>query len=263
MKLKNILMTAAVALVGVASANAASPTYAVGDLILGVYDSSSPTANGFYIDLGTAASYVTLKGSSSNFTFGTNIKNDLDTVFGAGNWTSNANLRWAIAGWASVGGTDLNKTSYVSQVETTLGTQSSSYSSGGNNTVRGFLKTDINAVYSAYGAATAYSDNGAAIANSNAASLYSYTTLGTTLGDNTYVTGAFTPGSVALDLYKQYTTTVNYEGTFGVTTGGSVLYVANPSTTFMAVPEPSTYAMMGLGGLGLLGMLRRRSALKA
>ena len=68
----------------------------------------------------------------------------------------------------------------------------------------------------------------------------------------TFEAGGSTLGNTSLNLYQLDRTgagTGSLVGTFSVNSG-----VLN----FASVPEPSTYAMMTIGGLGFLGILRRR-----
>jgi len=273
MKLKNILMTAAIALVGVASANAANPSYAVGNLIMGFYD--TVTNNAYEFNLGAATTYVADHTAGTSFTLSTNIASDLSSAFGS-SWASDANLQWGIvatsqtSGWSAVGNHP-TQIDWISQTESTFGTQASNPSL--NSSARSSVNTQVGNYGANFAAMTATSNGLGAVINASTTSLSNnqYFGEGQKLGANVWfgsasnsLVGAFTSGSSALDLFQilnQSSSNTSYQGTFMVTSAGNVVYGATVSAaqSLAAVPEPSTYAMMGIGAIGFLTMFRRRS----
>jgi len=256
MKIKNILAASAIALVSVSSANAVL-TYTAGDVLLGFRTSTKDLV----IDLG---SYTNFTPSNTNVLVA-HLASDLVALDAS--WTTNTALSWGAIGYANPGAS--NGLIFVSKGETTPGTP-----------VTGWTQTTKSNTTAIYNNISSYTNTGftSQTSNTTVANGLITTPSSTTSQDwNNYVTGSITGysgisfgkfsstieanatgGSVitstALDLFKM---TANgsgaapLQGTFTLTSGGDVY--------FNAVPEPSTYAMIGFGGLGLLGMLRRRS----
>ena len=263
MKLKNILMTGAIALVGAASANAAM-TYNAGDLILG-FGSASSTYS-YEIDLG---SYTKL---TSSFTYQVSTS-DLATAFGTSWTTWDGTISFGVIGAGSSSTSVIGSGATQKAAGTTWVTDTATpnYLRGATN-----QKTAATQIITVTGGQTGAGSNGAyttGVASSNDSKA---TLISVSSGDNSFFTRFVgspnaTYGSTAVSSLASGQSSVSmneYEMTGSLSSGYNVpaspigtFSLSNTGTlSYQAVPEPSTYAMLGLGGLGLLGMIRRRRA---
>ena len=240
--MKKTLLTAAIALTGLAAFNSAHA--ANGDLYLG-FETASGTGSSvnYVVDLGAAVNL-----SSLNI----NIATDLAATYGA-NWYSRTDLYYGIIGAVTpaVNG-DPNYTLYASVTSGgTPWTSASSSSQHGTanqvNTMVGQYITDV--ANGQLGTAA----NSVLMATSEGGSWSALSTYG--IGSF----GGF-PGSIetgtgsALDVLRLVPNASGPNGTLAAT----INLASNGSLS--AVPEPSTYALFGLGALLLVIAVRRRNA---
>jgi len=227
--------------------------YTSGDILLGFRISNSTEEVVF--DLGK---FSTNFGSS----FTVDLSADLTAAFG--NWSSLKTISWGAVGYVNGGSV------FASKAETTVGTTVVGYTnlSNANATKVSNSVIDLNNNLATNGdTATTYA-NGEITAPTDTTSAYwTNEAKGTYTGLSGLSFGVFnsavfeanngatsTLSNTALDLFTLDRTgagTGTLDGTFTLSSDGVLSY--------QAVPEPSTYAMMAFGGLGLLRMFRRRS----
>jgi hypothetical protein len=252
MKTTKNTLVAALAIGSLWVANASAQTfYNSGDVLLGIQNGSG---NNVIMDLG---SYTTFTTASSAFTIDTT---SLTAQLTAASIPLN-NLRFSIFGYISSTPSDpLNNTLFATHF---IG---DTYWSGGAQNAQGIGASRID------GIGAGYNDF---LSSGNAATVpatYLYS------GDSSYtkgVTGAngsanlnYFPGSVevsltpaasvtAVDFLEIFPSTgsspssTQWKGFFSLSSSGVL--------TFDPVPEPSTFALMGMGALGLIA-LRRKNA---
>ena len=251
MKIKNILMTAAIALVGVASANAVNTTYTSGDVILGITQTGN--ANCYEVNLGSASNFMTL----NTWSYQVNTT-DMANIFGSG-WANDSTVSFGLAGaGTSTLATVLGQVKGTTWVSAPSGSAWTTGGGGQNNAAQaiigmttgsvangGFKSETVNVLgANAAKITSSLSSSWATLSNKNGASFVNY---------NPTVSASFdSNSSVAVAFYQVDNTTSKDLGNFTMSDSGAL--------SFQAVPEPSTYAMLTMGGLGLLGMLRRRRA---
>ncbi len=293
-KLRVLALAAGSLAISMAGTNAANSFYAPGDLVLFFQqDGGTQTV---YANLGNAATLY--RGAGTGAADGVNSLNFLDlsstlsTAFGPG-WASDTSL---YAGLAGVWGTsqtnntlqdgDPHRTLYVSAARDGLGTIGQANSShadmalAGNTAMTGAatgIQTQNNVLENSYTTAVAVSPVATSeIDNQNTFSLgIQNAAFGGNIAGGVQQRGSAgvfsasfgAAGSTefALDLYRfQGKDTIvgqvgfgeglrlgTYEGTVTVGTDGFV--------SFTAVPEPSTYALMGLSALVIGFVVRRRA----
>jgi len=262
MRIKTFITTACVAMAGIGLSvqSAKAVTYSNGDLFLGFQASGGTGVTSTYlVDIGQASTYTTATGSF-NLSLG-NIGADLTAIYGA-NWDTRTDLSWGIAGAVTPAlGSDGNRTRYASAAEITPGTMADAWVRLSNS--QSALAT--NGVSSL---ATAFVNNYSATANSTVAVIegtsdvnnwVSFQSGGLSFG--TYNPSIEGTVGTALDLFRMTTSstpnlTGTYEGTFSINNSGQVGFSLSPA------PEPSTYALIGLGAAFVL-ILRRRKAITA
>ncbi len=291
-KLRVFALAAGSLAITIAGASAANTFYAPGDLVL--YFQQEGGTNTVYANLGNAATY---RGAGTGAADGVNSLNFLDinteltSAFGAG-WATDTSLYAGLAGVWGTNGTnetlqnsDPHRTLYVSAARNSAGTIGQADSTApfvGTNTDMTTAASGIaaqnNVLENSYSTAVAVSPTGTSgIDNQNPflAAGVQGVAFGVISGGvqqrgtaGTFAASFGGGGSVefGLDLYRiQAKNTIvgqvglgealregTYEGTIAVGTDGLV--------SFVAVPEPSTYALMGLSALVIGFVVRRRRA---
>lgn len=275
------------------SANAANSFYAPGDLVL--FFQQEGGSNTVYANLGNAATLY--RGAATGVAGGTTSYNFLDisatlvSAFGSG-WATDTSI---YAGLAAVWGTsssssglqdgDPHRTLYVSSARNSVGTIGSANSTGWNLSAAGDtamssgatgIATQNNVFENSYDAVQTVSITSTSqIDNQNpflSPGIQGNAFGGAFAGGVQQVGSASTIGSFgsagtaefALDLYRiqaknnisgqvgsgQAVRVGTYEGTILVNSSGQI----------SAVPEPSTYALLGLSALVIGFVIRRRRA---
>lgn len=276
MKLKKSIITAILALAGIGwgikPASAATLNYNAGDVLVGFYATGGTGSSSTYvINLGSINTYLNASGSIDLSYLG-NIGADLTAVYGS-DWSTRADLYWGIA--AATGTAVASQAIvYGSHSRSELGVVSEGWNPITNNNVRnGGVRANINS----WGGTV---NNVTSTANSNYATIGSTDTASSFSKQLSYGSAfpygqAFSDASgwladdflgnfgngvdgATLDFFRVGANTVNtyYVGTFGLSEAGQL--------SFNVVPEPSTYALLIVVGVGFLAFRRRqRVAIKA
>jgi hypothetical protein len=226
-----------------------------GDLILSFSDSvGADTGSGtnYEIDLGQVSLY---KNATSTINI-TNIDTDLKSVYGNG-FFSNGNLTFQLSGEQVTSGTV--EQVYLSTPSTTpfAGTGTTNLSgteSAAASLYTPALDTSANApvVGSTVGSYKVPTANLYSWSSQSAPILTSYAP-STTFGQ----AGGVDP-TLKLDIFQTTShsagTSSLLSGVFDISSSGEVSY------DLIAAPEPSSYAMMLIGGVVLMGLIRRKSS---
>lgn len=294
-KLRVLALAAGSLAITALSANAANSFYAPGDLVL--FFQQEGGTNTVYANLGNAATLyrgaATGVDVASNFNF-LDINATLVSAFGAG-WATDTTL---YAGLAAVWGTssssttlqngDPHRTLYVSSARNSVGTLGSANSTGWDLGLAGDtamsngatgIATQNNVFENNYNVAQTVSPTSTSgIDNANPFSspgiqgpAFNAFSGGVQQVGSASTIGAFGGAGTAefaLDLFRiQAKNNIagqvgngetlrlgTYEGSVTVNTNGQVSFVTS------AVPEPSTYALMGVSALVIGFVVRRRRA---
>jgi len=294
-KLRVLALAAGSFAITVLSANAANSFYAPGDLVLFFQqDGGTQTV---YANLGNAATLY--RGAATGAAGGTNSLNFLDisatliSAFGPG-WASDTTLYAGLAGvWGNsntlntLQDGDPHRTLYISAARSSVGTIGQANSSpadmvsAGNTALTGAatgIQTQNNVLENSYTTAVAQSPVATSqIDNQNTFSLgiqnaaFGGNIAGGvqqkgTAGVFSASFGAAGSTEFALDLYR-FQGKDNIAGQVGFGEGlrlgtyeGTVTVGTDGQVSFTAVPEPSTYALMGLSALFIGYVIRRRRA---
>lgn len=276
-KSKLSLMALAV-VAGVAFSSVAAQAQLVtvtnGDLILGFRDTVN--SNDFQYSLGAA----TVLRDTPNYGLLGNIGADLATFDGAGNWYSSANLFMGAVGVFSnaanpggpVNSGDPSRTLYFSRSRSNPAVQSAAPSLS-IASQRGTAATNIVSLTDAMELvnATSADGKGALISDTAVFSNWSdqttiasdFGTLGT-IDQKMDVINNVTFMGIAnveaiIDIYRMLDTTTGASPSGIVGVGQYVTSIAiTQSGDIYAVPEPSTYALLGLAALGIAAVARRK-----
>ena len=257
------LTAAALALVSAIVLGTGAKAAGSGDLILGLYDSTNTVTNSFELDLGSVSSLLSnATANSGSYTF--SLGNDISTEFGS---STNSNLEFAIsATGGSAGGGGLAAFEIVVTAPTVGGVPGTGVIlPGGSNTTN--PKVDIASEYSTFngGSATAIAGSTDGAKSVMNATSYSFKyaeqrspapfTLGSIIAPEG-VLNSYSSSSVSdLEDFTNFAATATDLGSFQFNTTNNTL-----TFTQAAAPEPSTYALIGLGALVLLWAKRRSIA---
>jgi len=269
MKLKNtkwIALLAAGLAISTQSAQAATNTFAPGDLILAVQDTNvaDPNHNSvFMIDLGSPTSPTGISGLGSN----------LAALYGAG-WYTNTGLTWGIFGYTTTGsGLNLKYQPYVTAAEPVYGTQGAGFttlSQSQMNSAGSQIKS-ADATAAANGTDATFTNQVGTFNSSfgiaeDASDINSYATFNPPSAVNSF--GQFNPSiqangfsGSALDLFLVGPLSSTYQGTFTMDASGNLTFSATPPST--ATPEAGSAIWLMTLGLGCMVTLRRRLGAKA
>ena len=246
------LKTAVLALVGLAlvasSAKAATLNYNDGDLFIGFVNGGTQD---YLIDVGQATQFFGVSGTITLSGLG-GTATDLNSTFG-GSWFGSASVKWGAAGTTDFGTDSSNSgnTVWATRTSTTPWTDSGNQSSP-NSSIDTIANGDF-----VGNASTANSSVAMVQTASNGASWASFESVangGTGANSTSGSIGAyFQPSIEGLTNQKLYLTQLTEGDTnpgqslgyFQINSGGTITFTN-------AVPEPSTYALMILGGAALL-----------
>lgn len=245
MKLRS-LKSALVAVIG-----AIALAQSVSASTLSYTDSPADILVGFRATSGTGSSsdYIINIGSVGSLTSGEtwSIGSDLSSTFGS-TWSGSSTVLWGIAGES---GDD--NTVYASN------STSSVYHNAFNI---GSTQTDISNVGSSYGQSTGNAVNAAGLiqakTDGNSWASYNFGS-NSSVGNFEYFTTLEGTTSQTLTLWavaQGNTSASTQVGTFAIDSTGTITFTS-------AVPEPTTYALLALGGFVLLMSVNRRRSLKA
>ena len=291
-KLRVLALAAGSLAITMAAAHAQNANYAPGDLVL--FFQQDGGTNTLYVNLGNAATLYRGAGTGAadgvnNYSF-LDINTTLVNAFGAG-WATDTTLYAGLAGvWGTSASSstlqdgDPHRTLYVSQARTDVGTIGLANSAGYDlglagttamtNGANGIVSQN-NVLETQYSTAVAESptsvstiDEQNPISAGSQGTAFSIFAGGVQQQGGTFAANFGDAGAsvFALDLYRiQAKNNISgqvgqgetlrlgtYEGTVSVGSDGTV--------SFTAVPEPSTYALMGLGALVIGFVVRRRRA---
>lgn len=241
-------------------------TYNDGDLFLGFYSSTS--SKDYLLYIGNYTNYTTNGGAfnGSSFSIGTAsaINADLTNAFGAG-WFSDPNVKWGVIGIQDYFGTN---TVFLTDPHATATTSAWSALASGDQQAVGGAVNGLAQAFLSGGAGGATAAGGKIQSTATLQSYYDYSPLGTqSLGASFlyYGNGGIDTSSRSAYLAELVATD---NGGAGLLADGSKVIdgqftvASNGAISYAAVPEPSTYAMIGVGA-GLLFMAARRKTCKA
>ncbi len=244
---------------------AATLTYAPGDLLLGVRKTGDPDS--LIINLGPASAFANAVGTV-NLSLG-NVAADLDTAFGSGTWASDPIVFWSVSGTtgtSSTSGSGPVRTIYATRVEATTGTLATPWNTAtSQGTVAGKMSTMGNFFASVVGVPNTSTANSPVTLAQQTSATNSYASY---MPGGTATNSGPTPGTSfayfnptiegkpnqTLDLFKMVQsapTAGSYLGSFTLSSTGQVSFVS-----VTPVPEPGTLLILGLGGVS--AALRRR-----
>ena len=246
MKIKSsmkLIIAMAVAAIAATSAKASQvPRYNNGDLLLGFYDTTGTITNDYIVDLGPISGF----NFNTNFTLSLGLNTDLTNVFGS-SWSTSSNIVYGL-----VSGDPLSSLIYASNPNTTPWTESAN---------QGDYVTAIANTGAAYGLQTQANGETYAAGLEQSASGSTSWASESSQGFGNYFGGAgdgaisdITSNSIAFDKVVAGAEGAPSSdlGSFSLSSAGDV------SFTTAAVPEPSTFAAIGLGA-AVLAFARRRS----
>ena len=288
----SLFALAVLAAVAISASQARAATYNAGDLIMGFRATGGiGSSSNLLVNLGSAITFRDL--TSTNILNITNIGTDLSNTFGTGagngvEWYNRTDLSFGVVGVFSsassgaVTSGDPVRTLYASQTRTAAGTLGSANSATPgsptaiSSTNQGNSAGNMISLASTFTNATASLNNSSVAVISATGNTWTNYTSGTTDFsafnpgvEQTFTASAWSTGTFgtatnvegAVDLYRVLNTATgasptgtahvgSYEATFVINQSGQV--------SVSAVPEPSTYALFGLGAAAIVFAVRRR-----
>ncbi|MEI6323487.1 MAG: PEP-CTERM sorting domain-containing protein [bacterium] len=246
--------TTLLALAGLAllsSGAQANQTLSNYDVFVGFRSTTSPN-NAVLFNVGNVSQF-TNSANFANFSFGSSGTTGADLVqqFGSG-WYTDSTVTWGIFS-ALTGSYAL-----ASKAETVNGTQSSPYAAL-NTAKTGNLITGINTVQNNYITSTAATNTANAAYQQGVASgtYYYAVNLNPDFTSTAWPSGSSIEGALSKNLDLYYFTPSSVQVLGG---GNGASLAVNSNGVISAVPEPSTYFLFGLGALGFVLAVRRRSS---
>jgi hypothetical protein len=248
MKLNQFLTTAAVAIASIVSANATN-TFSDSDLLLGI----STSTTSYVCDLGNISALLSLS-SGQSITWTLSVSGISETL-GSTDWADSgtSTVKWGIVAADIAGDRSVWATASTTATVLNLGY---SKTSTATTSIGNTDNTYINADAASTDGASSNVLSAASELSSDAYSWISYTKNTASFTNlKSCVISLDSSDSSTLDLYYYDSsatagTEATLLGTFTLSDDGTL--------TYTAVPEPSTYAMVGMGGLAMLRMFRRR-----
>ncbi|MEI6490913.1 MAG: PEP-CTERM sorting domain-containing protein [Verrucomicrobiota bacterium] len=289
----SLFAIALLAAVAISASQARAATYNAGDLIMGFRATGGiGSSSNVLVDLGSAINFRDL--GAANLINITSVGTDLDATFGitAGNsvaWYDRTDLSFGVVGVYSsassgaVTSGDPVRTLYASQTRTAVGTVGSANSATPgsptaiSSTNQGTSAGNMISLASTFTNQAASGNNTAVAITGAGTNTWTSFTSGTTdfaafnpgveqtFGNGTWSGGTY--GSVtnvegAVDLYRILNTTsgASPSGTAHVGTYDATIVInqSGQISAVNAVPEPSTYALFGLGAAAIVFAARRR-----
>lgn len=248
----NTILSVLLAVAGVAlnaSSARAAQTYTAGDVFIGFRSTTNPQ-NGLIFNVGNISQFTNT--SFSNFTFGSvgTTGADLAQQFGSG-WYTDATVTWGV--FSALSG----QYALASKAQPINGTVSTAPLAL-NSSKTGSLISGIGTVQSGYVTSTAatFTANSAYQTGVANGTYYAAVNANPDFTSAAWASGTSIEGSVnkLLDLYYFTPNSVQLLNPVGKA------FSVNNSGVFTVVPEPSTYALIGVGALLLLVAYRRRTA---
>jgi len=269
MKLKSLKL-AALALASLAalaqSASAQTISTNTGDLILGVYQTNSSApgyGNSYEVDLGSFTGFAS---SVSNLSLASKVSiTDLDTIFGGS--AGLAQTSWFVVGTQSTGTLSFagaNSGGQTPNANAVLITDSAANAPVGSdasgNTLGAGPAGNIGSLQAGLGGVAPYSSNSSVAADFASATPANAPQFSLNADINTKEAFSSTGLFYELNPAPAGRNSGSLAGT--VTQIGDFAFVNGTTFTYnpVAAPEPSTYALMGLGALLLVITARRRLA---
>jgi len=240
----------AITAAGSLTAKAATVTnYQDGDIFLGIRALSTDTGQGnttvYLINLGN---YSQFTNATAGSTFEVaNLFSDLNTIYGTDNWYSRAGLQFGVFGGTADG--DTSRTLYASRQSTTPWGQL-------NFTAGNTAYNLINQVRNSYNGNQATAGNADAITQATSLSTGYYAQVNKSSDFDKWSGGIEARLNTSLNLFALPTgQATELVGSFSISNQGVV--------SFTAVPEPSTFLLIGVAGLTLVVFRRRLQKVQA
>jgi len=242
-----------------------------GDVFLGIRNTTASSA--YVLDLGSMDQFINAYNSKGSLTFNSisssGLFSDLNSLLGTG-WYNNSNVKFGLFG-GFYGGSYNSAISTMPDNAIIVGNPSSGAVGNRANQTMDMLTGYTTGMADNAGSSTAagnLSSSAWISVNGKDGAWDTYQYAGTPSAYNVKGSAAYGifNGSVetqvanSLNVNSVFSSDAsqnngyigNNIGTFNITSGGQV--------SFNAVPEPSTYALFGIGAIGLLMVLRRKKA---